>query len=117
MENKSRNVVSLYGKQYAIYATDEGKILFNAFDHNTLNSENYSLMWLIWPGSEVAEILSSGDEKMLGVINNDCLVYANKATSKMECNNSFQYENILAKKVEAVFEFLKSDAYLFSLGS
>ena len=115
MENKSRNVFSFYGKYYVIYASNEGKKLLNTFDHGIFNSEIFSMMWMIWPGSEVAEILSSGDEKMLGVINNDCLVYANKATSEMECNNSFQYENILAKKVEAVFEFLKSDAYLFSL--
>jgi len=115
MENKTRKVISLWGKHYAIYVSNKNIKLFSTSDRDDPASETSSIMWMIWPGSEVAEILSSGSEKMLGIINTDCLLYANKETSGMKCGNSFQFETISAKKVEAVFEFLRSDAYLFSL--
>lgn len=116
MENKTRNVFNLWGKPYVIYSSNNFTKLSDSFELGS-GPKSSTIVWMIRPGSEIAEMLDSGIEKMLGVINTECLVYASQATSKMECHNSYQYESIAAKKVEAVLEFIRSDSYLFTLGT
>ena len=115
MENKTRCLFNLGGKPYVIYSSNFFAKLSDSFELGSVPKSS-TIIWMIRPGSEIAEILDSGIEKMLGVINAECLVYASQATSKMECHNSYQYESIAAKKVEAVLEFMRSDSYLFSFG-
>ena len=115
MENKTRHLFSLWGKPYVIYSSNKFTKLSDSFELGS-GPKSSTMIWMIRPGSEIAEILDSGIEKMLGVINTECLVYASQATSKMECHNSYQYESIAAKKVEAILEFMGSNAYLFTLG-
>lgn len=111
----TRYVITFFGKPYAIYPSYDLLKIFNISESVTHNSDTWMILWLINPGSEIAEILGSGAESMLGVVNAECLTHANQATSGMACNNPYQYEEISVRKVEAVLEFLKSDAYLFSL--
>lgn len=115
MGDKTKHVFSFFGKPYAIYSTNNFSKLFNSFTEGIGPKSASSVIWMIRPGSEIVEVLESGDERMLGVINTECLLYANKSTYGMECHNSYQYEEIAAKKFGAVLDFLKSDAYLFTL--
>lgn len=114
MGDKTKHVFSFFGKPYAVYSTNHFSKLFNSFA-GEFGPKSSSIIWMIRPGSEIVEVLESGDERMLGVINTECLLYANKLTSGMECHNSSQYEEVAGRKFEAVLEFLKSDAYLFTL--
>ena len=112
----TRYVITFFGKPYAIYPSYDILKMFNMSDSVIYNSDAWMIIWLINPGSEIAEILGSGEERMLGVVNAECLTHVNQVTSGMACTNPYQYEEISVRKVEAVLEFLKSDAYLFSLG-
>ena len=112
----TRYVITFFGKPYAIYPNYDILKIFNISECLVNISDTWMIIRMINPGSEIAEILDSGAERMLGVVNAECLTHANQATSGMACNNPYQYEEISVRKVEAVLEFLKSDAYLFSLG-
>jgi len=114
MENKTRHLFNLCGKPYVIYSSNNFAKLSDSFELGS-GPKSSTIIWMIRPGSEIAEILDSGIEKMLGVINTECIVYASQTTSGMECNNFYQYETIAAKKVESILEFMRSNAYLFSL--
>lgn len=108
----SKRIITLWGKPYAIYSSPQYNHLFNFSGY--ARSESTMIMWMIHPGSEIKEILDSGEERCLGIVNAECLRYAKEKTYGMECGNPIQYEEIIYKKIEAVFEFLRSDAYLFS---
>ena len=91
----TRYVITFFGKPYAIYPSYDILKMFNMSDSVIYNSDAWMIIWLI---------------------NAECLTHVNQVTSGMACTNPYQYEEISVRKVEAVLEFLKSDAYLFSLG-
>jgi hypothetical protein len=115
----NRYEIAFLGKIYIIFS--EYKYLKAVFNKEVSDEWGGNFGTLIMPilhvGSEIYEKLNESEEKFMGVMNMACFDYATEKTINMECSNSVQYEEVSSKKVEAILEFMRSNAYLFTLGT
>ena len=115
----NRYEIAFLGKVYIIFS--EYQYLKGVFNKEAPDKWNKNFGTLIMPilhiGTEIYEKLNESEVKFIGVMNMACFDYATEKTINMECSNSVQYEEVSSKKVEAILEFMRSNAYLFTLGT
>lgn len=113
----NRYGVRFLGKEYVIFS--EYQYLKEIFNKDAPGDQDYGTLILpiLHIGAEIYEKTKTSEEKFIGVMNMACFKYATEKTINMECSNASQYEEVSTKKVEAVLEFMRSNAYLFTLGT